>query len=67
MSVKIGMTRKILLADDHSPTRIMFRQVLDVQHYQAIHARNEEEAYSLAVFERLRFGAKPRRDGWFPT
>jgi CheY-like chemotaxis protein len=52
MSRKLGMTRKILLADDHSPTRMMFSQILDGHHYQIIHASNGEEAYSLALFER---------------
>ena len=52
MSRTLGTAKKILLADDHSPTRMMFTQVLDGQHYRIIHASNGEEAYCLAVFEK---------------
>jgi CheY-like chemotaxis protein len=52
MSRALGMVKKILLADDHSPTRRMFSHILDDQHFRIVHASNGEEAYSLAVFEK---------------
>ncbi len=44
--------KKILLADDHQPTRAMFSMILSDQNYQMIHACNGEEAYAKAFFEK---------------
>ncbi|MCH8897841.1 MAG: response regulator [Chloroflexi bacterium] len=52
MPKKINKKRKkILLADDHQPTRAMFSMILEKQNYQMIHASNGEQAYSKAFFE----------------
>ncbi len=44
--------KKILLADDHEPTRAMFSMILGDQNYQMIHASNGEEACAMAFFEK---------------
>ena len=52
MPKKINKKRKkILLADDHQPTRAMFSMILGKQNYQMIHASNGEQAYSKAFSE----------------
>jgi CheY-like chemotaxis protein len=43
--------KKILLADDHAPTRMIFSKILAEQHYCTIQASNGEEAYTKAVAE----------------
>jgi CheY-like chemotaxis protein len=43
--------KKILLADDHAPTRMMFSKILAEQRYCIIQASNGEEAYTKAVAE----------------
>ena len=43
--------KKILLADDHQPTRALLSIILGDQHYQTIQASNGEEAYGKASFE----------------
>jgi CheY-like chemotaxis protein len=44
--------KKILLADDHSPTRLLLSKILAEQDYRTIQASDGEEAYAKAVFER---------------
>jgi CheY-like chemotaxis protein len=43
---------KILLADDHAPTRMMLSRILTGQEYEVRHAGNGAEAYAVAVIER---------------
>ena len=43
--------QRILLVDDHSPTRNMYSQALADQNYQTIHASNGEEAFASALQE----------------
>jgi CheY-like chemotaxis protein len=43
--------KKILLADDHTSTRMMFSKILAQQHYCTIQANNGKEAYTKAVAE----------------
>lgn len=43
--------KKILLADDHAPTRRMFSKILAEQRYRTVQASNGEEAYTKAVAE----------------
>jgi CheY-like chemotaxis protein len=44
--------KRILLADDHAPTRMMFGKVLAEQHYSIMQASNGEEACAKALAER---------------
>jgi CheY-like chemotaxis protein len=41
--------RKILLADDHAPTRMMFSKILAEQHYCTVQASNGMEPCAKAV------------------
>jgi cyclic di-GMP phosphodiesterase len=43
--------KKILLADDHAPTRMMFSKILSEQCYLVTQASNGEEACAKAVAE----------------
>ena len=46
-----GKQKKILLADDHQPTRAMLSMILGDQNYEMIQAKNGEEACAKAFFE----------------
>jgi CheY-like chemotaxis protein len=43
--------KKILLADDHAPARMMFSKILTEQHYCTVQASNGMEACAKAVAE----------------
>ena len=59
---------KILMADDHAPTRALLSRILGDQDFQIIEARDGEEAYTQALDQQpdliLMDGMMPKLDGY---
>ena len=59
---------KILMADDHAPTRALLSRILGDQDFEIIEARDGEEAYTQALDQQpdliLMDGMMPKLDGY---